>query len=129
MHEYLNYKNIYCNYGIVTVKSYNKDNKRSDDIFIDMSEYIKEQLEVSENILIIDDVFDTGHTMMNLCNYLVGIGIYSNRFKTASVYYKPIKNETTIIPDFYIQEREEWIVFPHEFVGLSEREVEFKLRE
>lgn len=128
VHEYLNYKDIVCNYGIVSVKSYNEDNTRGNDMFIDMSDYTKEQLK-DKQILIIDDVFDTGNTMMSLGNYLSNIGINSYNFKIGCVYYKPTKNQTTIIPDYYEQKREEWIVFPHELVGLSDKEVEFKFRE
>ena len=129
IHEYLNYKGIKCDYGIVSVKLYNEDNTRGNNIIIDMSEYIMEKLKVCNNILIIDDVLDTGYTFRGIGNYLYDNGINSNKFNFACVYYKSIKNETTIIPKYYEQCREEWVVFPHELVGLSDKEVEFKFRE
>jgi len=127
VHEYLNYKGMKCDYSNVSIKSYNDDNTQSNNTFIDMSDYTKQQLK-NKQILIIDDVFDTGNTMMSLGNYLSNIGIHSNNFKIGCVYYKPENNVTTIIPHYYEQKREEWIVFPHELMGLTEREVEFKLR-
>ena len=110
----------------------NKGKKIIRDLFISIKKkpnnfLTKEQLK-NKQILIIDDVFDTGNTMMSLGNYLSNIGIYSDNFKIGCVYYKPINNVTTIIPHYYEQKREEWIVFPHELMGLTEREVEFKLR-
>ena len=127
IHEYLNYKNIDCDYYVMSAKSYD-NNIQTDKVFIDMSNYTQDCLKKCKNILIVDDVFDTGLTIMSICNYLFQIGLKSDKFKIATPYYKPIKNKTTIIPDFYVQKREEWIVFPHELVGLSKQEVEFKRR-
>tara|TARA_Y100000389_G_C17456248_1_gene518384 strand:+ start:1647 stop:2171 length:525 start_codon:yes stop_codon:yes gene_type:complete len=128
VHEYLNYKGIKCDYSSVSVKSYDDNNIQGNNTIIDMSEYTKKQLK-DKKILIVDDVFDTGNTMMCLGNYLSIIGIDSYNYEIACVYYKPNNNITTIIPDYYEQSREEWIVFPHEFMGLTEKEVEFKLKD
>ena len=126
IHEYLNYKNIVCDYYIMSAKSYD-NNIQTDKVFIDMSSYTQNCLKNRNNILIIDDVFDTGLTVMNTCNYLFELGITSNKLKVATPYYKPMNNKTTIIPDFYMQKREEWIVFPHELMGLTKQEINFKM--
>ena len=128
VHEYLNYKGIYCDYYNISTKCYEDDNTRGDSVFVDMSEHTKQKLRESKKILIVDDVFDTGYTMMNIGNYLFGMGIHSDKFNIATVYYKPKKNRATIVPHFYTQEREDWIVFPHELLGLSDEEVSFKNR-
>ena len=129
IHEYLNYKGIYCNYYTISTKLYDNENNIGNKVFIDVSEHTKKKLKSCNNILIVDDVFDTGYTMLNLCDYLfVKLDITSEKTKIATVYYKPNKNETTIIPDFYVQAREEWIVFPHELIGLSQEEIVFKFR-
>ena len=126
IHEYLNYNNIKCQYYVMSAKSY-ENNKQTDKMFIDMSNYTRESLKKCNNILIVDDVFDTGLTIMNVCNYLYGLGIKSDKFKIATPYYKPKNNKTTIIPDFYKEETEEWIVFPHELIGLTEDEIKYKV--
>tara|TARA_Y100000592_G_C5419202_1_gene292301 strand:+ start:523 stop:1056 length:534 start_codon:yes stop_codon:yes gene_type:complete len=129
VHEYLNYSGIKCDYYTITTKLYNNDNSKGNKVFIDMSEYTKKQLKRGRNILIVDDVFDTGYTMLNVVDYMYKkLSILSDQIKIATIYYKPNKNETIIKPHFYIQERDEWIVLPHELVGLSEEEVEFKNR-
>jgi uncharacterized protein len=129
IHEYFDYKGITCDYYNISTKLYNNDNTKGNKVFIDVSEHAKKQLRKCNNILIVDDVFDTGYTMLNLCNYLyTKLNITSDKIRIATVYYKSTKNETTISPDFYTQEREEWIVFPHELLGLSDEEVVFKNR-
>ncbi len=125
-HEYLNYNNIKCKYYVMSAKSY-ENNKQTDKMFIDMSNYTRESLKKCNNILIVDDIFDTGLTIMNVCNYLYGLGIQSDTFKIATPYYKPKKNKTTIIPDYYKEETEEWIVFPHELIGLTKDEIKYKV--
>ena len=122
IHEYLNYKGIECKYYVITAKSYDK-NTRQDQVFIDMSKHTQDCLNKCNRILIVDDVFDSGYTIMNICNYLYQIGLTSNKFKVATPYYKPKCNKTTIIPDFYVKETDKWIVFPHELIGLNKNDI------
>jgi uncharacterized protein len=42
------------------------------------------------------------------------------------LYYKEANNQTSIEPDFYLRKTDDWIVFPHELMGLSEGEIEEK---
>ena len=66
---------------------------------------------------------------MDIGNYLSNRGILSNTFNFASIYYKPTKNKTTIIPKYFVEETDKWIVFPHEFMGLNISEIENKLND
>ena len=43
--------------------------------------------------------------------------------RIATVYYKPGKRKVDLVPDYFIHEIEEWLVFPHELEGLTEEEV------
>ena len=126
IHEYLNFKGISCDYHVVTAKSYSNNNVRQSEVFIDMSTHTQNCLKDCHHILIIDDVFDSGYTIMHLCNYLYKIGLTSDKYKVATPYYKPNCNKTTIIPHYYIEKTQQWIVFPHELVGLTKEEVQNK---
>ena len=44
-------------------------------------------------------------------------------WRIATVYYKPSRNQTDMTPDYYVHETEQWLVFPHEIVGLSVDEI------
>ena len=125
IHEYLNYKGVDCKYYVMTAKSYD-NNVRQNEVFIDMSKYTQDSLKECNNILIVDDVFDSGYTIMNICNYLYQIGLTSDKFKVATPYYKPNCNKTTIIPDFYVEKTDKWIVFPHELIGLDNDDIKHK---
>ena len=43
--------------------------------------------------------------------------------RIATPYFKPSKNKTDRIPDYYIHETDEWLIFPHELQGLSMDEI------
>lgn len=43
--------------------------------------------------------------------------------RVATPYFKPNKNLTEKIPDYYLHETDKWLVFPHELDGLSIEEI------
>ncbi|MDH5433337.1 MAG: phosphoribosyltransferase family protein [Gammaproteobacteria bacterium] len=88
-------------------------------------EYIIDNIESEDNLLIVDDVFDSGRSIDALLKK-IKIKCRKNTpstIKVATVYYKPNNNVTNIQPDFYLEETDEWLVFPHELVGCTEDEI------
>jgi len=39
------------------------------------------------------------------------------------VYYKPARNRSSLVPDFFVRATDKWLVFPHEIQGLSREEI------
>ncbi len=63
-----------------------------------------------KKVLIVDDVWDSGRTIMAVRERVLDAGGYP---ETAVLHYKP--NRTTysdIRPDFYVDETDAWIVYP-----------------
>ena len=78
-----------------------------------------------DRLLIIDDIFDSGRSVDAIIQNLTarcGENMPQN-LRVATIYYKPKRNLTKRIPDFYIHETDEWTVFPHELRGCSEDEL------
>lgn len=70
-----------------------------------------------ERVLVTDDVFDTGRTIAAVKELLAPTGA---DMRTACVYFKPGKNQTTLTPDYFRHEADNgWISFPHEMAGLT----------
>ena len=91
-------------------------------------EYIVDNINAEDSLLIVDDVFDSGRsleailrTMKDKCRRNMPEVV-----KIATVYYKPKRNVTSLTPDFYIHETDAWLVFPHELHGLSHEEIRNK---
>lgn len=62
-----------------------------------------------ENILLFDDVADTGETLDIASNYLKMRG--AKNISSATLFSKPWSKHK---PDFYAQKTDAWIIFPHE---------------
>lgn len=88
-----------------TISSY-KDLKQQK--MSDISYHVGGDLK-GKNILLIDDVSDTGKTFVRGIKYLTDLGAAS--ITTASLYIKPW---TKFIPSFHVKMVDEWIVFPYD---------------
>jgi len=75
-------------------------------------------------LLIIDDIFDTGSTVAEVIRRLVAHGLGASQIRTAFIDYKPGKNLTNLVPDYYVNERADdcWIVYPHEISDVHDDE-------
>ncbi len=65
-----------------------------------------------KDILIIEEVCDTGHSLTFLADYLHEAG--SGLVRTGVLHYKPGRNQTGFRPDWFIKETDQWIVYPWE---------------
>lgn len=64
---------------------------------------------IGENVLLFDDVVDSGRSLETAKKYLEMCG--SKEIKTATLFYKPW---SSIRPDFFGTETTAWVIFPHE---------------
>lgn len=63
----------------------------------------------NKRVLVVDDVADTGKSLVLLKDKLVEKGVAELRI--ATVYYKPW---SLLKPNYYIRDAQKWIIFPHE---------------
>jgi hypoxanthine phosphoribosyltransferase len=63
----------------------------------------------NKKILVVDDVSDTGESLIKAIDYLRSFKPLI--IKTATVYIKPW---TKFIPDYYIKSIDKWIIYPYE---------------
>jgi len=97
--------------GIQFYKAIGKTNKFPE-ITHDMPLYIK-----GKKVLIIDDVADTGKSLVEARKYIEKKG--AKEIRTATLHYKPTSE---IKPDYYIATTTDWIIYPWE-VHEAEREL------
>lgn len=125
VHEYFRYfgKDIRF-HKAVKAESYSGIDSRKE-VKVEAFSDLLEQLNDNDNLLIVDDIFDTGKTISCLFERFDKLGKKLN-IKTATVYYKPKRNLTKITPDFYLKKTDVWVVFPHELDGLTQEEIKQK---
>ncbi len=88
-------------------------------------QYIIDNVNADQSLLIVDDVFDTGLSIDAVISHLRRKARRNAPIDTrvATVYYKPSNNRTEREPDYYVHETEDWLVFPHELHGLTREEI------
>jgi hypoxanthine phosphoribosyltransferase len=88
--------------------------------------YIIKKICYDDRVLIVDDVFDTGNTIAAVISELRrrARGNTPEDIRIAVPWYKPTRNETDLVPHYFIRETSEWLVFPHELDALSEQEMQ-----
>lgn len=113
------------NHFAIRTSSYYGMDKQSKEVKVFGLQHLVDTINVDDNLLIIDDIFDSGRsvdaiiqTLKEKCRRNTPDDI-----RVATVYYKPSRNATTRVPDFYLHETDEWTVFPHEMDGLSVEEI------
>jgi hypoxanthine phosphoribosyltransferase len=87
--------------------------------------YIIKKIRHDDRVLIVDDVFDTGNTIRAVVDEIRrrARGNAPDEIKIAVPWFKPSRNETDMVPDFYLRETAEWLVFPHELDALTQDEM------
>jgi hypoxanthine phosphoribosyltransferase len=125
--EYLKYKNVKTDHIAIRTSGYDEDDNPLDKIKVYGLDYIIANANSSDNLLIIDDVWDRGLSVVAVKDQLMDKmrNNLPKNIKVATVYYKPEKNMTQEEPDFYLKSvsKDTWIVFPHEFSGLTKEEI------
>ena len=123
--EFLAYNNVTCDHIAVRTASYSDVDNRSNEVRIYGINYILKKVSFDDRLLIVDDVFDTGHTIGALIRDLEDKARRNTPedIRIAVPYYKPDRNQTSRVPDYYIHSTDAWIKFPHSLEGLSAEEV------
>ncbi len=88
-------------------------------------QYLLENLNYDDKLLIIDDVFSSGLSINAVINRL---SLRTKRnmphdYRIAVPWFKPERNCTSRVPDFFINTTDEWLVLPYEMTGLSRDEI------
>ena len=87
--------------------------------------YIIKKICHDDRVLIVDDVFDTGNTIVAVIEEIRRRARDNTPedIRVAVPWFKPARNQTDRTPDYYLRETDEWLVFPHELDGLTPEEL------
>lgn len=96
--------------NVVTIALTSYEGMKQEGIKVIMPLHIEDYAKY-KSILIVDDIVDSGKTMTYI-KTLLEDQLKESTIKSAVLYYKP--KTSKIKPDYYVQETDEWIVFPWE---------------
>jgi len=125
LQELFAYKDILVNHYPVRISSYVGIEKQGDEIEIGGMRDLLSTVASAKSILIVDDVFETGRTIQGLIDKIDSmLGEKAPQVvRVATIFAKPEKRISNIKPDYFIHTTQNWLVFPHELVGLTEEEI------
>ncbi len=123
--EYFEFRGMETDHIAIRTSSYTGIGKQSKTIRVHGLHYIIENVNAEDSLLIVDDVFDTGRSIRAVLDELAEKTRRNmpSDLKVACPWYKPGSNKTSIVPDYYIHETDQWLVFPHELAGLTVEEI------
>ncbi|MCP4389227.1 MAG: hypoxanthine phosphoribosyltransferase [Gammaproteobacteria bacterium] len=88
-------------------------------------QYLFENLNAEDSLLIVDDVYSTGRNVRSVierlrektkCNMAKDVRI-------AAPYYRSSQDGPSQAPDYYLQQTEDWLVLPYELTDISRQEM------
>lgn len=95
------------------------------DIRVHGIQYLLENMNHDDKLLIVDDVFRTGRHIEAVIDRLSSKAKRNMPEDTriAMPYFKEGHSQTGRVPDFYLHKTDDWLVLPYELTGLSLDEI------
>ena len=87
-------------------------------------DYLLERVASNHSMLIVDDVYSTGHSVAAVVEKLARKARRNlpAEIRTASVWFRPTER-TERAPDYFVHETDQWLVLPYELTDLSAEEL------
>ena len=123
-HELLKYLLVKCDHFPIKISSYKDLNSRRRDTLIEVLQGLCKNVGVNDRLLIVDGVHDTG---LSLGYFLKEFPSLMNNStpetRIATLYFKPNRNKTNNVPDYFLYTIDDWVVSPHELQRLPVNEL------
>ena len=123
--EVLEYHGVHADHIAIRTSSYTGIDQQSKTVRVHALDYLVSRLSAEDQLLLVDDVFDSGLSIEAIMNELASRCRRNlpEQIRVATAYYKPARNRSALKPDYYVRETNEWLVFPHELKGLTRQEI------
>jgi uncharacterized protein len=123
--EVLEYHGIHADHIPIRTSSYTGIDQQSKTVRVHATDYLVSRVSAEDELLIVDDVFDSGRSLEAVMSELKRRCRRNlpAKVRIATVYYKPTRNRSALVPDYYVRATDQWLVFPHEIQGLTREEI------
>jgi hypothetical protein len=124
--EILSYFGVETDHIAIRTSLYTAPGQRGDKVRVHGLGYLIKSMNAEDSLLIVDDVYDSGLSIQAVLHSLrlKGRRNTPHDIRIATPWFKPSSNRTDRVPEYYLHETDEWLVFPHELEGLTREEIE-----
>lgn len=123
--ELMDFCHIKTDHFAIRTSSYTGIGQQEKTVKVYGLHYLIDHMNADDKLLILDDVFDSGRSIRAIIDELqkhMRKNMPSD-IRVGTVYYKPGKNMTDRVPNYFVHKTENWLIFPHELDGLSNEEI------
>ena len=123
--EVLEYNSIVADHIAIRTSSYTGIDIQNKTVRVHAVDYLVSRLSAEDELLLVDDVFDSGRSLEAVIAELKRRckRNFPDKVRIATVYYKPSRNRSNLVPDYFVLDTDRWLVFPHELRGLTREEI------
>lgn len=124
VHELFEYFECHCDHIAIRTSLYQGIEKTAAEVKVHGLSYVTDHIAAGDRLLIVDDVHDTGLSVQQVITDIKNCcGDNAPQIRVATPYYKPNNNQVGTVPDYFVHQTDDWLVFPHELAGLSVDEI------
>lgn len=124
--ELMAYCGVDADHIAIRTSSYTGTERREGRVNVHGLSYIVKKIRHDDSVLIVDDVFDTGNTIAAVIAELARTARKNmpdrSQVRVAVPYFKPERNQTDMVPEYYVHSTDDWLVFPHELDSMTDDE-------
>lgn len=126
--EFLHFHGIHADNIAIRTSSYSGIDNQARQVKVSGLDYLIKNMQQSDHLLIVDDVFDTGKSVEAIINELQkGLRLNTPEdIRIAVPYYKPERRQVDFEPNYVVHETSDWLKYPHSLEGLTVEEMREK---
>lgn len=126
--EFLSFHGIHTDNIAIRTSSYSGIDNQARQVKVSGLDYLIKNMEHTDKLLIVDDIFDTGKSVKAIKDQLQkGLRLNTPEdIRIAVPYYKPSRNLVDFEPDYFLHETSAWLKYPHSLEGLNKQEISEK---
>lgn len=123
--EFLHFHGIHADNIAIRTSSYSGIDNQARLVNVSGLDYLIKNMQHTDKLLIVDDVFDTGRSVEAIIKQLrKGLRLNTPEdIRIAVPYYKPSRNLVDFEPDYVVHETGDWLKYPHSLEGLNKEEI------
>ena len=109
--ELFAYRGVETDHIAIRTSSYQAIDQQAAQVKVYNLSYLIKKISSEDRLLIVDDVYDTGRSVDAIIDALQQATRLNmpQAVKVAVPYYKPSRNQTQRVPDFYLHETDQWL--------------------